>query len=149
MQNLDLAVIGNSVVSALIDKRGRYVWHCHPRLDADPIFCTLLDDEKGGFMDVELEGFTTSEQLYHRNSAILTTTLSNDTGGKVRITDFAPRFKQFGRMFRPAMLVRRIEPVTGTCRVRIRVNPLLQLWRGRTQDVRGAATISASGPTTS
>ena len=38
MQSLDLAVIGNCVVSALIDKQGRHVWHCHPRLDADPIF---------------------------------------------------------------------------------------------------------------
>jgi GH15 family glucan-1,4-alpha-glucosidase len=61
MQTLDLAVIGNSVVSALIDKQGSYVWHCHPRLDADPIFCTLLDAENGGFMSVELEGFKFSE----------------------------------------------------------------------------------------
>ena len=44
MQSLDLAVIGNCVVSALIDKQGRHVWHCHPRLDADPIFCTPKDE---------------------------------------------------------------------------------------------------------
>jgi GH15 family glucan-1,4-alpha-glucosidase len=140
-QSLDLAVIGNCVVSALIDQRGRHVWHCHPRLDADPIFCTLLDAENGGFMDVELEGFSLSEQAYHRNTAILETTLTNDKGGSLRITDFAPRFKQYGRMFRPAMLVRRIEPVAGTCRVRIRVQPRFNYGATDPKTTRGSNHI--------
>ncbi len=141
MQSLDLAVIGNCVVSALIDRQGRHVWHCHPRLDADPIFCTLLDDENGGFMDVDLEGFTASEQSYHRNSAILTTSLTNTEGGSVRITDFAPRFKQYGRMYRPAMLVRQIEPTGGTCRVRIRVKPRFDYGATEPKTTRGSNHI--------
>ena len=40
--SLDLAVIGNCQVSALIDREGRIVWACWPRPDADPIFCALL-----------------------------------------------------------------------------------------------------------
>jgi GH15 family glucan-1,4-alpha-glucosidase len=140
-QSLDLAVIGNCVVSALIDQRGRHVWHCHPRLDADPIFCTLLDAENGGFMDVELEGFSTCEQAYRRNSAILETTLIATHGGSLRITDFAPRFKQYGRMYRPAMLVRRIEPVGGTCRVRIRVRPKFDYGAVQPKTTRGSNHI--------
>ena len=45
--DLDLGVIGNSVVAALVDRVGRIVWMCYPRLDGDPVFCGLLDgDEK-------------------------------------------------------------------------------------------------------
>jgi GH15 family glucan-1,4-alpha-glucosidase len=141
MQTLDLAVIGNSVVSALIDKNGRHVWHCHPRLDADPIFCALLDDENGGFMDVEIEDFASSSQQYVDNTAILETTLTDTKGGKLRILDFAPRFKQYGRMFRPAMIVRRIEPDVGRCRIRIRVRPSFNYGKDRPQTTRGSNHI--------
>src|ERR1019366_9278552 len=140
-QNLDLAVIGNSVVSALINNRARYVWHCHRRLDADAIFCALLDADNGGFMDVEIEAFAGSEQVYVRNTAILTTTLTDTHGGSLRITDFAPRFKQYGRMYRPAMLIRRIEPVNGTCRIRIRVNPRFNYGATRPRTTHGSNHI--------
>ena len=140
-QNLDLAVIGNSVISALIDSQGRYVWHCHPRLDADAIFCALLDADNGGFMDVEIEAFAGSEQVYVRNTAILTTTLTDAHGGSLRITDFAPRFKQYGRMYRPAMLIRRIEPANGTCRIRIRVNPRFGYGATKPKTTRGSNHI--------
>ena len=37
-QNLDLFPIGNCSVSALIDRSGRFVWACAPRVDGDPVF---------------------------------------------------------------------------------------------------------------
>jgi hypothetical protein len=36
--NLDLAVIGNSTIAALIDPRGRHCGGVFPRLDNDPSF---------------------------------------------------------------------------------------------------------------
>ncbi|MGH6962547.1 MAG: glycoside hydrolase family 15 protein, partial [Dongiaceae bacterium] len=125
MRNLDLAVIGNSLVAALVDRRGAIVWYCLPRLDGDPVFCSLLAGEApdAGFCDVELEGLTSGEQAYLGNSAVLQTTLTDAAGGAVRVTDFVPRFKQFDRVFRPAMLIRRIEPAAGLPVVRIRVRP--------------------------
>jgi GH15 family glucan-1,4-alpha-glucosidase len=138
MQTLDLAVIGNSVVSALIDRRGRHVWHCHPRLDADPIFCTLLDEENGGFMDVELENLASTEQTYRENTPILETRLIDEKGAALRLIDFAPRFKQHGRTFRPAVLVRRIEPEIGRCRIRIRVKPSFHYGALQAQTTRGS-----------
>jgi len=42
MSSLDLAVIGNSSVAALIDSRARIVFASMPRLDSDPVFCSLL-----------------------------------------------------------------------------------------------------------
>ena len=44
MNDLDLAVVGNCIVAALIDRQARIVWMGFPRFDRDPIFCRLLDD---------------------------------------------------------------------------------------------------------
>lgn len=40
--SLDLGVIGNSSSAALIDRNGSIVWMCAPRMDGDPVFCSLL-----------------------------------------------------------------------------------------------------------
>ena len=42
MPNLQLAAIGNCQIASLIDDRARMVWTCLPRLDGDPVFCSLL-----------------------------------------------------------------------------------------------------------
>lgn len=42
---LDLWPIGNCQVSALIDRQGRFVWGCVPRVDGDPLFSALLGGE--------------------------------------------------------------------------------------------------------
>src|SRR3546814_14453589 len=39
------------------------------------------------------------------------------------VTDLAARFKEVGRVFRPMMLIRRVVPVAGTARIRIRIRP--------------------------
>src|SRR5258708_8769608 len=51
------------------------------------------------------------------------TTLTAEDGAAVRVTDFAPRFKNFGRITRPPQLVRIIEPVAGLPRITIRMRP--------------------------
>ena len=76
-----------------------------------------------GFSDVVLEGMTDFLSDYVRNTAIVETVMSDKHGNAIRITDFAPRFRQFGRMFRPPQLFRIIEPVSGLPRVTIRVRP--------------------------
>ena len=42
MNNLDLALIGNCTIGALIDARATITWGCFPRFDGDPVFCSLL-----------------------------------------------------------------------------------------------------------
>lgn len=125
-RNLDFAVVGNCAVAALIDARGRYVWCGYPRLDSDPVFCSLLRggaDEDVGFFDVAVENPADSDQRYTRNSAILVTTLADQAGNSLRITDFAPRYKRHGEIIRPAVFVRKIEPVDGHCILRVRARP--------------------------
>ncbi|MEX0752235.1 MAG: glycoside hydrolase family 15 protein [Xanthobacteraceae bacterium] len=121
---LDLAVIGNGRTAALVDPQARLVWWCFPRFDSDPIFYRLLSgDEEKGFCDVVLDGMVHSHSEYLRNTAVVSTILTSQSGGTVRITDFAPRFRQFGRMFRPPQLYRLIEPVAGLPRITIRFRP--------------------------
>ncbi len=123
-RDLDLAVIGNGRTAALVDPTSRLVWWCFPRFDSDPIFCRLLaGDEDKGFADVVLDRRTDFQSEYLRNTAIVSTVLTDAHGGAVRITDFAPRFRQFGRVFRPPNLVRIIEPIAGLPRITIRFRP--------------------------
>jgi GH15 family glucan-1,4-alpha-glucosidase len=121
---LDLAVVGNGRTASLIDPQGRIVWWCFPRFDADPVFCRLLaGDEEKGFSDVLLDGIADAQSEYLRNTPIVSTVLTDRNGAAVRITDFAPRFRQTGRIYRPPQLYRIIEPVAGLPRITIRVRP--------------------------
>ena len=121
---LDLAVIGNCRTAALVDPSSRLVWWCFPRFDSDPVFCRLLaGNEEKGFADVVLDSMVEYRSEYLRNTAIVCTDLIDASGAAVRITDFAPRFRQFGRMFRPPQLVRLIEPIAGLPRITIRFRP--------------------------
>ena len=123
--SLDLAVIGNCAVAALIDSTGAMVWGCWPRFDADPIFCSLVDGDApdGGFFSIEFAEGGTIERAWVRNTAIVRTIHRDASGAAFSVTDFAPRFRQFGRIFRPLMFVRIVEPLAGVPRIRVRVRP--------------------------
>ena len=123
--SLDLAVIGNSSIAALVDRTGAIVWACWPRIDGDPIFCALVDGNgpESGYFSIGFDGESTTTQTYVRNTAIVRTVVTAASGASFAITDHAPRFRRHGRTFRPAMIVRRVEPLTGLCRIRVRVRP--------------------------
>lgn len=124
MNTLDLALIGNCTVGALVDARAKIVWGCFPRFDGDPVFCSLLrNGEDYGFSAVELADCERTEQHYLENTAILVTRFYDCHGGGIEVTDFAPRFGQYGRMFRPMMLIRRIRRLSGSPRLTLRVRP--------------------------
>ena len=122
--SLDLGVIGNASAAALIDRDASIVWMCAPRMDSDPVFCGLLDGADGkGKWSIAVEDQAASEQRYLRNTAILETVLTDRDGNRLRITDFAPRFKAAGRIFRPQTIVRLVEPAEGTPRMRVALRP--------------------------
>ena len=128
---LDLGLVGNGSFGALIDGRGRVAWSCLPAFDGDPAFCALLQPKiDGGDWSIELEDFSHAEQHYIDNTAVLRTLLHDTHGGSVELVDFAPRWRQHGRFYRPVMLVRRLRPLTGSPRVRIRLRPLAD-WGAR------------------
>jgi hypothetical protein len=67
--DLDLAPIGNCAVSALVDRRGAFVWACAPRVDGDPLFSALLGGvdplatEAQGVWAIELEGLSARSRV--------------------------------------------------------------------------------------
>ncbi|WP_340644987.1 glycoside hydrolase family 15 protein [Phenylobacterium sp.] len=127
-QTLDLFPIGNCAASALIDRCGRFVWACTPRVDGDPAFCALLSGDKSeeqGFWSIDVEDMASVRQSYLRNTPILITEITDKSGAVVEITDFAPRYRQFGRVYRPMAFVRRVRPLSGTPRIRIRMRPMV------------------------
>lgn len=114
-----MGVVGNCSYMAYIDTLGGVSWLCMPRFDSDPIFASLLAGADGGQFSVVSQNAKPIRQYYLDNTNILCTEIETQ-GGAVRITDFAPRFQEHGRRFRPNMLFRKIEPISGT--------PLAQVW---------------------
>ncbi len=131
MNDLNLAVIGNCSFAALIDQNARISWACLPNFDDDPVFCSLVDedpeaqnqDDLQGFWDFEIENLKTVEQAYIPNTAILETIMTDDDGGILKITDFAPRYQHYGRYFKPSKICRIIEPISGSPRVKVGLRP--------------------------
>lgn len=141
--NLDLAVVGNCSWAGLIDDRARLVWACLPRFDSDPVFSALLGGEirEEGLFAVDLVDFVSSERRYDGNTAILRTILRDRHGGAVEVCDFAPRFANFGRMYRPTMIMRRVTPIEGEPRIRIVLRPRGDYGRERAETTHGSNHI--------
>ena len=130
-QTLDLFPIGNCAASGLIDRAGRLVWACAPRVDGDPMFCTLLGEEPDanpeahGFWDIQVENQVHVAQSYLRNTPVLCTEVTDAEGAMVQIIDFCPRYRQFGRIYRPLAIIRLVRPLVGTPKIRIRARPMV------------------------
>ena len=144
---VDLAVVGNGRVAALVNNQGALVWWCFPRFDSDPVFCRLISgDEEKGFCDVLLDRQVQVTSHYERNTATFITVLTADDGAQVRITDFAPRLRNFDRLLRPPQLMRIIEPVAGLPRIAIRVRPTQFYGNPMKRQVAGSSHITYGEP---
>lgn len=123
---MELGLIGNCSVAALIDEQATINWFCLPRFDGDPVFHSLIgtgtDSADDGAFGIEVEGLVKTEQAYIPNTPILRTTLHAESG-TVEILDFCPRFEARGRAFRPRTIIRRIRPLDGWPRIRVKVRP--------------------------
>jgi len=126
MATLDLGIIGNGSIAALVDGAARIVWGCVPAFDGDPAFCALLSPTIGASGDyaIELQDCVATEQRYLPNTAVLRTVLRDANGGAIEITDFAPRWRHHERFFRPVMLMRRLRRLSGSPRIRVLMRPL-------------------------
>jgi GH15 family glucan-1,4-alpha-glucosidase len=150
VSTLDLALIGNSHVGALVNSTGEIVWGCLPRFDGDPVFCSLLREPTGdagdfGFLSVDLVGLARAEQEYLVNTPVLVTRLHDAAGGAIEIVDFAPRFRQFGRLFCPMTLVRMVRRLSGSPLVRVRIRPAADFGRHRPSVTHGSNHVRYAG----
>lgn len=122
----DMGLIGNCAYLALIRKDASLAWLCWPRFDSSFIFGNLLDTKKGGSFTIQpsTPSFN-SYQYYIENTNVLCTEIENEDG-RYRVTDFAPRFAQYERYYKPLMFIRKIEPLAGSPRVKVCCEPVGQ-----------------------
>lgn len=149
MTSLDLALIGNGSIGALIDGDGAVVWCCFPRFDGDPVFCSLLagDATRGerGTFKIELQGAVRTEQEYLPDTPILVSRVYDAKGGVVEITDFCPRYENDGELFCPKLIVRQVRSIGGQPNIRVRVDPAADYGCETRQHAFGANHISYAG----
>jgi len=138
--NLDLWPIGNCQVSALIDRSGRFVWGCIPRVDGDPFFSALLagPDAPAGYWTLDLEDCVATKQEYRRNTPILITRHSDSSGGEIEVIDFCPYFRRSGRTYRPVAFARIVRPIAGSPRIRMSLRPTSNWGRACQHSVGGS-----------
>ncbi len=137
----DMGVIGNCSYLAYINKTAEITWMCLPRFDSSFLFGSLLDAEKGGEFSVKPAGEKYyTFQSYVKNTNILATEFITDDG-KFRVTDFAPRFYQYDRYYRPLMLIRKIELLDGNPFITVKCEPVGSYGAFRPQIVAGSNHI--------
>jgi len=149
MTSLDLGLIGNGALGALVSRDAEIVWMCVPRFDGDPIFCSLLRGEVqpkiDGTFSVEMVDAVRTEQEYMPDTPVLVTRFVDATGGVIEVSDFAPRFLRDGKLFVPMMVVRRIVRLSGEPKIRIRVRPMQEYGAMRITPLVGSDHMRYAG----
>ena len=132
MRGLDLAVVGNCAWGGLIDAPGAAGLGVPAALRLRPAVpgaarratATTTASSRSSSLDLESASSATTA-----TRAILVTTLRDRAGSAVEVRDFAPRFANHGRIYRPTTLIRRVRPLRGEPRDPDRAAPALRLRR--------------------
>ncbi len=122
----DHGLIGDGSTAALVGRGGAISWMCAPRFDSPPLFCRLLDAQRGGAFTIAPEGLIESRQYYEPDTVALVTEMRSATG-LVRLTD-ALLLRQGADLTEDAAagrceLLRSVEALQGSVRLRIEVEP--------------------------
>jgi len=138
-------IIGNCAFLAHVSTSTNIEWLCWPRFDNTFIFGGLLDKQKGGEFSILPDGEFTSHQYYSENTNVLITEITLKSGGAYRVTDFAPRFYQNQRYYKPLMLIRKIEAIDGSPRVKVKCEPVSEYGKVKLTVNRGSNHIQFLG----
>ena len=146
-QNLDLALIGNCRIAALVDRPAASSGGASRDFDSDPVFSRLLaGDEEKGFCDVVLADLVESESRYVRNTAIVETDPRRRRTARRCASPISRRASSISSaIYRPPQIVRRIEPLAGLPRITIRVRPTHDYGRPTQQHLVGSNHIRYIG----
>jgi glucoamylase len=141
MNRYNFGVIGNCSYLAYVDDTANVNWLCLPRFDSSFIFGSLLDRKKGGEFSIRPDTKKyRSKQYYLKNTNILATEFEMNEG-RFRVIDYAPRFFQYDRYFKPLMLFRKIELLEGDPYIIIRCRPVDSYGKKVPQTVMGSNHI--------
>lgn len=149
----DYALIGDCHGSALVDRNGSIDWCCLARFDADPVFCRILDQKRGGFLSITPVGSFSTDRAYLDGTNILRTVFKTDCG-EMTVTDFMPVGRRPGSgthnyvdLVAPKWLVRTVDVSGGPVDVRVRYRPAIAFGREQTSLTLERDCISAAGGT--
>ena len=85
----DHGIIGDLYTAALVGTDGTIDWLCLPDFDSPSVFCSILDDEKGGYFKIRPVQDFHSYQIYlPETNVLLTRFLSRE--GVAEVLDFMP-----------------------------------------------------------
>ena len=112
-------VIGDLHTAALVGTDGRVDWLCLPAFDSPSVFCSILDDEKGGYFELKPESYGRSQQLYLPDTNVLLTRFLSPEG-VAEILDFMPVHHGDGVRHR---LVRNVRAVRGRVTLNVECLP--------------------------
>jgi GH15 family glucan-1,4-alpha-glucosidase len=85
----DLAVLSDRKTCALVTNQGNIVWYCPERFDDKAILSYLIDDELGGFWNVETPNKVFLGRQFQERSSVLNTYFSINGRG-LTIRDYMP-----------------------------------------------------------
>jgi glucoamylase len=137
----NMGIVGNCSFLAYIDIDANIKWLCMPRFDSSFLFGSLLDSKKGGKFQISPKNPTyTSKQYYVENTNILCTEFYTEEGS-FRVTDFAPRFQQYNRYFRPSMFFRKIELIEGRPVIKVVCSPVGDYGKTQPEVLKGSSHI--------
>ena len=122
----DYGLIGDGTTAALVGRDGEIPWLCVPRLDSPPLFCGILDRERGGAFTVAPKDLVESRQSYESDTGVLVTEMRGRSGS-VQVTD-ALTLRSGADLNEDAPaargeLLRSVRVLEGSVRLRIAVAP--------------------------
>src|SRR5215204_763481 len=115
----DHGIIGNLHTAALVGTDGTIDWMCLPAFDSPSVFCSILDDEKGGHFALRPVEYTRSQQLYLPDTNVLLTRFFSPEG-LAETLDFMPTMTSPGEGHR---LARNVRVIRGKMNFRVECRP--------------------------
>ena len=139
----EIGLIGNGQFAAHVARNGSVVWCCLPRFDSSRCSASC-STRREALLDPARQRGQRAAQEYLENTNVLET-IFDDQDGAFRVIDFAPRFDQFGRSFRPTQLHRIVEPISGLPRIRVECEPRLGWSKAEPVRIQGSNHVRFEG----
>jgi GH15 family glucan-1,4-alpha-glucosidase len=134
----DHGIVGDLHTAALVGQDGTVDWLCLPAFDSPSVFCSILDDERGGHFKLRPERYDRSQQLYLPDTNVLLTRFLSPEG-VAEILDFMPVHNGAKSRHR---LVRNVTAVRGRVTLNAECLPAFDYARaGHLVSLRGAGAV--------
>ncbi|MDD4190167.1 MAG: glycoside hydrolase family 15 protein [Mangrovibacterium sp.] len=134
MKNLNYGVIGNCKSAALVSEKGAIEWLCLPQFDSSSVFAKILDQEKGGSLEILPRHLQETYQFYLPRTNILVTRFTC-LDGTFEVFDFMPRYRSSEsseNYYTPPDVIRYFKHISGEPELVVKYDPKLEYGRYRT-----------------